>query len=54
MFLIEELLMNLVTTQSNHFYLMTRESINNTVKGIDFTGVYSSGVLTTDDGGTVI
>ena len=29
-----------------------RESINNTVKGVDFTGVYSSGA-TTDDGGTV-
>ena len=33
------------------FLFDTRESINNTVKGIDFTGVYSSGA-TTDDGGT--
>ena len=33
------------------FLFDARESINNTVKGIDFTGVYSSGA-TTDDGGT--
>ena len=33
------------------FLFDARESINNTVKGVDFSGVYSSGA-TTDDGGT--
>ena len=33
------------------FLFDSRESINNTVKGVDFSGVYSSGA-TTDDGGT--
>ena len=33
------------------FLFDSRESINNTVEGVDFSGVYSSGA-TTDDGGT--
>ena len=36
------------------YFIDTRESINNTVKGVDFTGVYSSDLATTDDGGTVM